>query len=147
MARFEVDIRFSKQRESAVYDADGRGWVKRHGGRVRDENRALYMVIEICVGDGVRPARMGKAYGKLMKMGVGEEEVVMTVEEGLQLGCRMEVETMEEKGVRVRERLQLWKLQRELVVVSVVVELPFFPCLCWSTFCGPWCDAVNYKGD
>ena len=60
----------------------------------------------------------GVAWGKLMWWGEEEDDVVMGFQEGLELGCRMELETVEERAVRVWERVELLRLQRELSRVS-----------------------------
>ena len=132
---FDVQIRFSKERERMVYDADCGGWVVRNGGRVIDDGGDLYMVIELRVDDGER-VRRGKAWGKLMREGVKDGAVVMTLEEGLRLGCQMEVLTMEEKSERIKDRLRLWKLQRDLAAVSTVFEICFLFCLGVLFLCG-----------
>ena len=115
-ARFDVDIGFS-DRETLAGGVGGDG-----GKEIRDENGEAFMVVGITVGEG-SGARSGKAYGKLMGLGVREEAVVMTVEEGLELGCRMEVETVEEERVRMIEGMEMSRLEGELARVSAM----FFP--------------------
>ena len=122
----DVDIRFSNERERLVYDNVGGGWVVWDGGRVRDGEGGLFMVLEVRVdrGEGVRG---GKAWGKLLREGgVEEGGVGLTVEEGLRLGCRMEVLTEEERSEWARDRLRLWALQEELVAVSVFFVIGFW---------------------
>ena len=117
-ARFDVDIGFSNGEISGIDEGGGVGGGD--GGclkEVKDDNGDLFMVLEIDVDDG-GGVRSGKAYGKLMGFGEGEEAVVLALEEGLELGCRMEVETVEEESVRVREEIEMLRLARELNQVS-----------------------------
>lgn len=100
-----VDIRFNQG-------------VKFAGWRVRDENGEWYMVMNIDLDEG-RGLRRGKAYGKLMRGGVREEDVVMTAEEGAKLGCFVERRTIEEQREAVERAKQMIRLEGALLQVSI----------------------------
>lgn len=71
----------------------------------------MVLNLELDEGWGMR---RGKAYGKLMRNGIRDEDVVMTSEEGADLGCLVGLKTVEEQTAMVERAREMMRLEGAL---------------------------------
>ena len=84
------------------------------------------MVLNIAIDEGYG-IRRGKAYGKFMGSEVeSEEDVVMTTEEGSELGCLVGLKTVDEQRAMVERAREMKRLEAALRQVRALFAKIFF---------------------